>query len=75
MVLPEITVISVTVITLVMHLVGKVITLNITTENALLSALNIVKTTSSDRLCAYSSPNSRRRKLKITNSYTQIQCQ
>jgi len=38
--LPEITVINVTVFTLVLHLVSKVITLNTKTEKALLAALS-----------------------------------
>jgi len=47
---------------LVMHFVGKVITLikDIKTEIALLAAVNIVKMAGNDRLCAYSSPNSHR---------------
>jgi len=61
-----------TVITLVMHLVGKVFTLEIKTASG---SGNIDRMTGSDRLGAYRSPNNCRRKIKITDLDTQIQCQ
>jgi len=38
-------------------------------------SVNIVKMIGSDRLCAFSAPNSRRRKLLITDSDKEIQGQ
>jgi len=72
--LSEITVITITVITLVMPFVCKVIyARGIAIENALLDVLvgrgsvNIAKFVGNDRLCFYSSPNSRRSKFKVNN--------
>jgi len=60
MVLPEITVITIMVIMLIMHLIGKVITIDI---KIVYGSVNIVKMTGNDQLCAYNRPNSRRKKL------------
>jgi len=61
----------------ILHLVGKVITLLKTYELRMHCSrfCQYSKITDNDRLCAYSSPDSHRRKLEITDSDTQIQCQ
>jgi len=64
------------VITLVMLLVGKVITLETKNwKSTACGTANIVKMTGNDQLCAYRSSNSRRSKLELTDSDTQIQGQ